>query len=918
MRGRSLLTATFLLIGSIGETGQAQQAAPSAEFSVSEDAPPGTIVGRIRIGTDDQPPSLADFEFRDMDGSSPFRIDPDSGELRLQASPLDYESRNRYDVSVRIRSARPLDAARRSFLADLLATGAGPEAVEQILFDVEVRPVVIHVTDAPEPPVLAPQSLVIVVEEGSNEAHAAIVAHDPDHNDPPTFELIAGAAELFRIDPQTGLLTWLGRASESATVTYPLTVRVIDSTGLSDAATINVEVVTAAPRIAWDDPKQSPVAHEARDDEPLLAENHPADAADEVALPEPATARQPGIVAPSPPAEQHSAMLESPQQAVTTSDAAIPVTGTGTRFPWSIATGIVALIAAAVVFIVRRRRAASSAIDPWHGPAANPLSRSAVAAVSHPSLVGTPPLTASAARLGRPAAAELHDPEKAEVQALIAAAFRQSGQQPAERKDAVTADARPDSSPVAEQMTLSATLSALTPVAETHRATSAAAILDAAGESTGALPPETQSDPSLSAVSAAQETTERDAAPGTAFDAEEDLSPLPDAEAVETTPQALEWSTAVRQQYGEYDGGGDYLGGAGYASTPDELDAEYAAPRESEYREDEASPGDSFHDEEPAAASVTVDASAADGSAEASADCDERIVELRRQLSDLFGVALGARSAASAPASEESIASEAEVAEAPVDDAPSAVHESEVAVVDTAAADAPGAGDGASDPSDPVRSWLEYVKNRALDKPTPAAAAAHNLPPHSAPPAGASLPMTMPAVPPMLTEGPGSAAGRSAPTAASAHPRMNKTLVREEISFLRDVANRHTRSVLAQRAWRQRARLAWILWGTVLVLLCFFGQTAVQHDSALIRLVGWVLFAGAAIALAGCLQGFLKLSTSPAHGEAVPAACEGPEADPSHARQEMERMTPEMEARLQSVMLPDEELAAIITGRDDR
>jgi hypothetical protein len=132
--------------------------------------------------------------------------------------------------------------------------------------------------------------------------------------------------------------------------------------------------------------------------------------------------------------------------------------------------------------------------------------------------------------------------------------------------------------------------------------------------------------------------------------------------------------------------------------------------------------------------------------------------------------------------------------------------------------------------------------------------------------------------------------------------RVDKTAVREEITLLRDVANRHSRNVLARRASHQRARFAWVLWGTSLVILCFTGLYAVQHGSGLIRMVGWLLFACAAMALAGCVHGFRGLTGRPERAPDEADDSDVTTAEDFDRTTAPDLMTAEMEERLRTVM----------------
>jgi hypothetical protein len=265
---------------------------------------------------------------------------------------------------------------------------------------------------------------------------------------------------------------------------------------------------------------------------------------------------------------------------------------------------------------------------------------------------------------------------------------------------------------------------------------------------------------------------------------------------------------------------------------------------------------------------------------------DPRVAALREQLSNLFGVSLDSQSAMPVDPQtesglEDSFSAEPEPAQdetAVTDAVPSSIVPS-VGPVEEAAP---------SDESDPVRSWLAYLKNRNA----PAAAAAEPVQPSATP------------------ETPGRAAVSTAPGAEippikSSAPliRQNKSAVRLEISHLRDVANRHTRGVLAVKASEQKARLLWFMSGAGMVVLCFVSMALLKSPFPLIRWCGWAFLCGAAVSLGVCVNSFQKLKSVADQEDpegAVPATDR-----PAHeatAGPAAELMTPEMEARLEALM----------------
>ena len=152
---------------------------------------------------------------------------------------------------------------------------------------------------------------------------------------------------------------------------------------------------------------------------------------------------------------------------------------------------------------------------------------------------------------------------------------------------------------------------------------------------------------------------------------------------------------------------------------------------------------------------------------------------------------------------------------------------------------------------------------------------------------------------------------REMPPAAVA--KVDKTAVREEISMLRDVANQYSRRIFEQRAMHRRARSSWVIWGTIMVLLSFAGLALVKQSAGLLHMLGWGLFAGAAIALGGCIQGFRNLSARP---EADSWDVDESDSAATDLEQTLapELMSPEMEAKLRSVLEESRSTAPVGAG----
>jgi hypothetical protein len=258
MRATLGIVGTVLLFGTFANVAGSDAPSAPQEFTVAEDAAPGADIGRVSEQTENSAePPAATYSIAHDGRSIPFVIDPQTGALTLADSPLDYERQSRHEFTVRARRPRVLDAARRAYLADLIASGVEPETIDELLFEVTEHVVAVNVADSPEPPVLSPATLQLVIEDSGKGARAQLVANDPDAGDTQTFELIAGDSGQFQIDPQTGVLH-CPQTDTAVAGSFPVTVRVTDTTGLSDAATFNVEVIVPPAAVAASTPEVLP------------------------------------------------------------------------------------------------------------------------------------------------------------------------------------------------------------------------------------------------------------------------------------------------------------------------------------------------------------------------------------------------------------------------------------------------------------------------------------------------------------------------------------------------------------------------------------------------------------------------------------------------------------------------------------
>lgn len=215
-------------------------------YSVPENSDAGAVVGDIAADSGGFAGRCA-IVAGNLDAA--FSIDPGRGRLTVNnPAALNHEVRPRYELVLRVTRPTADDPARRAFLGDVLDSGAPLDAVEALLTAVETMHVFVDVDDVPEPPVLPTQSATLMVFGNERVEEGRIEAHDGDDGDALRFEVLAGAPEgLFGIDHASGRI-WIERPAELAAGdhSFPLTVRVTDSSGRSDATTIAVRVVALA------------------------------------------------------------------------------------------------------------------------------------------------------------------------------------------------------------------------------------------------------------------------------------------------------------------------------------------------------------------------------------------------------------------------------------------------------------------------------------------------------------------------------------------------------------------------------------------------------------------------------------------------------------------------------------------------
>ena len=127
--------------------------------------------------------------------------------------------------------------------------------VAQLLDGAEERTVVVNIQDAPEAPVLISRPLSLYWQASSDAEEAAVLIQslDPDVADSARYEILAGDPDGFlQIDPDSGQLSLVpGIELPRGRSRLPVTVRVTDAAGLSDATTFVVDLIRFPSRSCW-------------------------------------------------------------------------------------------------------------------------------------------------------------------------------------------------------------------------------------------------------------------------------------------------------------------------------------------------------------------------------------------------------------------------------------------------------------------------------------------------------------------------------------------------------------------------------------------------------------------------------------------------------------------------------------------
>lgn len=199
-------------------------------FSVTENAPQGTIVGTV-IATDVDNGDVLSYALAGGNDNQAFSIDAASGEIRVQDSIyLDYESGTSWSLVVQVTDIGGLTNQQ-------LAT--------------------VSLSDVNERPELAPGSFQVPEWSATGTVVGHVTAHDVDSGDVLSYSLVSGnTGGRFLIDSTTGQIVVANSMNFSAESdsSYVLSVEVQDTSGLTARADVTVMVIdTAPPPVALND-----------------------------------------------------------------------------------------------------------------------------------------------------------------------------------------------------------------------------------------------------------------------------------------------------------------------------------------------------------------------------------------------------------------------------------------------------------------------------------------------------------------------------------------------------------------------------------------------------------------------------------------------------------------------------------------
>jgi subtilisin-like proprotein convertase family protein len=188
------------------------------DFAVDENSPNGTVVGTI-VASDPDAGDTLEFSVTGGSGDTAFAVDTATGQITVaDSSQLDFET-------------------TASFTLEVTVTDSGSLS--------DAATITIALSDVNEAPSIADQQFAIDENSANGAVVGTLVATDPDGGDVLSFGVTGGSgAGAFAVDAASGQIT-VTDASQldfETTPSFTLEVTVTDAGGLSDDATITIEI----------------------------------------------------------------------------------------------------------------------------------------------------------------------------------------------------------------------------------------------------------------------------------------------------------------------------------------------------------------------------------------------------------------------------------------------------------------------------------------------------------------------------------------------------------------------------------------------------------------------------------------------------------------------------------------------------
>ncbi|HEX5065660.1 MAG TPA: cadherin domain-containing protein, partial [Myxococcota bacterium] len=196
-----------------------------ATFALAENSAAGTAVATL-AATDPDAGSTFTYSILSGNTGGAFALDPTTGEITVaNTSALDFETTPSFTLTVQVTDAGGLT---------------------------DTATITVDLTDANEVPDLADAVFALAENNAAGSVVGSVAATDPDAGETFTYAILGGNTNgAFALDPTTGALTVANPAALNfeTTPSFTLTVQVTDAGGLTDNATItlNLTNVNEAP-----------------------------------------------------------------------------------------------------------------------------------------------------------------------------------------------------------------------------------------------------------------------------------------------------------------------------------------------------------------------------------------------------------------------------------------------------------------------------------------------------------------------------------------------------------------------------------------------------------------------------------------------------------------------------------------------